>query len=308
MVGYKKYWAYGVVGILLLILVRKWGLSDVVLGALIAFGGVIYTSRQNALERASDRDATNEQRQLDREMQLKREVLLPALSGGLLAESCLGGMLESTAEIGPVIERFQEGTRALAQVLLVGDAEATDAIMRYGQKLHEIWLIVVLERGAMDNLKMEAKRLEKQIAVHDEMQVGVLKTQQAVMSQPNADTGAFARLSDVFQSHERWKIDNQRALLKITLDLNERNATALERLLNEMESLSQMQIPVLRCLRREIGLDFDAAAFLAVHQAGRKKSTETLKRALSAARREIAIARARMAEPQPTDANYGNPT
>ncbi|VVE41053.1 hypothetical protein PCO31111_04174 [Pandoraea communis] len=279
-------------GALVALWVIKWlGLaSDTVAGALIGMGGVYLTTRSNAQEKAADREAEERRVDKDRVMQLKRDILLPTMDGCTTVSQCIGLMLDGTTEKAKLNEDYSNALSHMTKVLLIADVATVAAMMNYLQKIREVWVLVSAERFALDQLRAQNVQLETAFTRENETQQELFASQRARISGDRPDVAAIDRMTQLIAAHEQSKRGLVERSNQIRIAYSEREIQAFKAVLDAGDTVD-MEVELLRCLRKEIGLDFDLAETRARMAAGRERMVATFTARVEEATAGIAAAR-----------------
>lgn len=291
MTNKHKMVLYGL-GALVALWVIKWlGLaSDTLAGALIGMGGVYLTTQSNSREKAADRSA--EERRADRErvMQLKRDTLLPAIEGCNTVSQSLGMMLDGTMETAKIHGEYSAALSHLTKVLLIADVATVTSMMNYLQKVRELWVLVCAERFALDQIRSLMAAVEAALVRENETQQELFASQRASISGARPDAAAIERMTQLIATHEQSKKRLNDQAINLRIAYSEREIQAVMALLEAGDTVD-LEVDLLRCLRKEIDLDFDVAGTRARMAEGRERIVRTFTKRVDEVKSGIAAMR-----------------
>lgn len=265
-------------------------LSDTVAVSLVGIGGILLTAQSNARERAADRAAEEHRADKERVMRLKRDILLPATEGCSSVSQCLGLMLDGTTETAKIHGEYSTALSQMTKVLLITDEETVAAMMNYMQKVRELWVLVAGERFTLDQIRAQIVALETAYARENETQQELFASQRAMISGDHPDAAAFERTTQLIATHEQSKKTLTDRAIQLRIAYSEREIHAVTALLDAGDTVD-LEVELLRCLRKEIDLDFDVVGTRARMAEGRERIVSTFTKRVEEIRAEIAKAR-----------------
>ncbi|AJC15129.1 hypothetical protein [Pandoraea sputorum] len=281
---------YGV-GALVALWIIKWlQLASDTVVAVIGIGGIYLTAQANARERAADRAAEERRADKERVMQLKRDILLPATEGCSSVTQCIGLMLDGTTQTAKIHGEYSAALSHMTKVLLISDAETLAAMMNYLQKVRELWVLVAGERFALDQIRAQIVAIETAHARDNETQQELYASQRAMISGDHPDAAAFERTTQLIATHEQSKKTLADRATQLRIAYSEREIQAVTALLDAGDTVD-LEVELLRCLRKEIDLDFDLPGTRARMVAGRARIVKALTQRIEEAKAGIASIR-----------------
>lgn len=282
---------YGIGALVALWIAKRLELaSDTLIVSLVGIGGVYLTAQSNAKEKAADRAADERRVDKERVMRLKRDVLLPAIEGCSSVTQCVGSMLDEKAETAKIHGEYSTALSDMTKVLLIGDVVTVAAMINYLQKVRELWVLVAGERFALDQIRAQLVELETAYARDNQTQQELFALQRTRISGGNPDAAALERTAQLIASHEQSKKTLIDRAVQLRIAYSEREIQAVTALLGAGDTID-LEVELLRCLRKEIDLDFDMPATRARMVAGRERIVKTLTQRVDEVRTRIASIR-----------------
>jgi hypothetical protein len=261
-----------------------WG---VLAGSLFTLLGVLLSNagQDRRLQRQLEHD--REMKQHERELALRREVYLPAVAAVQAGLEMLGNIGNSSVPLEKLSEGWSTASPSIARAMLIANETTLASMARFhaamGSKalgLMAIRIRLDAEKTEMDSWMHEVQQLQEANAEH-------LSRWEQRFEGGKYDPAHYQRESSQF--HERSS-----RVKELLAQYGEENRTHFDKRMRFMEQVVEGTVeigglltPVIRSVREELGLPFDAFVYAQIVEEAQAKSKQDIE-AYANALREIA--------------------
>ncbi|WP_213305924.1 hypothetical protein [Paraburkholderia sacchari] len=281
-----------------------WSIVGTALGAVIALLGVVLTSwlagrrqRQQLAHDASQRDLQRDhdvrESALDRKMQLRRDVYLPAIEATLSALSSMGSLCDPLVERKDVAKRWAEYMAAIGKANAIARVETAGAVGELGNNLSAMFFELSMLRGPIEQAyqKFLANAGVVERVLSEQRRWTELQTNAVVHGAVERDQWdrLVGQLDFVKRQFVEWSALRDEA----AGELAEHQLVFLKRLAELQRAISVKGVNASLALREELSLkDDDPDALRAVYEDHARVASETITSAIEELSQKLAVARA----------------
>lgn len=199
----------------------------------------------------------------ERAADLRRDVFLPAAEELIKAMNFLSGLPKADLrKINPV-EGVQGFFAASAKLHLVSDERTAGPVAEFSAAFGQLFMRVVAKIVPLQTLQIDIEILD---GLYEKFQADanrVLSERGRMVETGNSDQALFELLGKAFEMHQEMATGYAQERAEKWQNYNELMRQFVLFLMTEMRAVSQLQIPLLVALRRDLGFNTDSGLYLA---------------------------------------------
>jgi hypothetical protein len=239
-------------------------MPDVVLGALIgAIAGIAGSwltslAQRRGLREQLDHDA--QERSLEREMRLRREVYLKAVEAAYTSIRAIGQLGDLNSSNHDFDASISEAGRALSRMVLVANDQTVDAVSRFQTQLVESCLSLMLKRVPVTRIQNEIDALTHRMdALVGEEEQFINYPGVPHGTKPDRGASAGTRRDNRGRADQWQVLATKRNELVKARDIQW--VARFRDCISHARRLHEVIVPVVCAIRREMRLPFDERAY-----------------------------------------------
>ncbi|MEK6314197.1 MAG: hypothetical protein V4807_07235 [Burkholderia gladioli] len=120
-----------------------------IVGSLITIAGVLVTNRGLSARHREQLRHTASESAKAREMDLRKEVYIPAIEAALMASGAIGTLSDPASDTALIAERFSNAVASLGKVSSIAKPETVAKIGEFETALRDIYTRLLISRGPM---------------------------------------------------------------------------------------------------------------------------------------------------------------
>lgn len=234
---------------------------SVVLGSIIAFGGVLISNRSQSKRLTIQLSHDSELKAIERKAAMRREVYLNAAEELVRANSYLGSLAQIDLTKTNIGDGLQDFFASSAKLGLVAEEETAKAlnelVIAYSGLLFKLMINVMPISEQKNNINILNKH-------YDENQTEI-KRILAEMSRQNEsgvpDERAFNMLNSSFKFQQKRAKELAEEIDECWGKINERTKKFALLLMDEMKGITVLQVPVMVGIRKELDIDTNIESY-----------------------------------------------
>ena len=243
-----------------------WGF---LVGSFITVVGVALTNASNTkrlrLQHAHERELDARARDLS----MRRDVYLNAFEAMATGMTTVGSFGELDIPFQDLMRQYMGKAGAMGKITIVGREETIRAVADFEQALTGAFMRLSGQRNGVDQLYRRTRELEVKLDASAQEQ------ERLATLLERADGGERAALQRSLE-HERRRSKELRAeQAEVEVAFNPAMMGLIRNSMQEVANLDTMIVPVVRCVRNELGLPFDDAFYLQLIRAGHEQRVES---------------------------------
>jgi len=226
-----------------------------IIGSFITFIGVTLSNRNNRKIQEKKLDHDNKQQKVEREMTLKKEVFLPFADNLYSMNQMLYKIVDANIEDSQLTMLLSKQNTSLGKIILIGNNETVKNLQKLSTSYESSIFLLFSKRLDLMDIKYKVKYSSLSIDHLSKKMYEVLDKMK------NTDNQEYDKLSFYLNSiksdlkgFEDENSQNSKQLLQKSLELSK---LAFE----ESSRLSDLILPVIVSLRKELNLPFDQDEF-----------------------------------------------
>ncbi len=250
-----------------------WG---VLVGGFFPIIGVVLTNKANERRLLAQFEHERNQKSIEREMTLKKEVYLltaEAVSAGI---SVIGSFSNFEIHDDAIVKPYSDKSFVIAKVHVIGNLEVIRALNAFTSELSSIFLILFAERAKISKSKIERDIVLKNIEYYSKLREGTLEMMKQCNLEPVKDIHKWNTLQSNYQ-FEAGYID--KAILEhgiLNKNFAQRQLSFMKTCIEYSQQMSALVPALLHAVRQELELPLDELAYQEVIQQGINKQQASL--------------------------------
>lgn len=202
------------------------------------------------------------ERERERAADLRRDVFLPAAEELTKAMSFLSGLPRADLrKINPV-EGVQGFFAASAKLHLVADERTAGPVAEFSAAFGQLLMRVIARIVPIQRLQIDIEILDGLYKKFQADANRVLAERGRMVETGNGDQALFEMLGKAFETHQRMTTGYADEWAEKWKSYNELMTRFVLFLMTEMRPVSQLQIPLLVALRRDLGFNTDTGLYV----------------------------------------------
>lgn len=251
-----------------------WG---VIIGALVAFSGVLLTNRAHDLRLKKQFEHEREVKTRDREMALRKEVYLgaaEAVSAGLIA---VGQFSNLEVKYEKLLEEYLSKSSSIAKTNIIANEKTLKAIGNFSGELLATFMRLTAKRTPLLHQSQNIATLRTLVDTFIKEQTRVLE----LMKQHNLDGSTDQRKWKLYQDNfdfETRRIDEtSKKADELARSLALKQLGLMEECIEEGNRLSRLLAPVIASVREELDLPINEIGYSRMQEERIEKQTAALR-------------------------------
>jgi len=244
-----------------------WGF---LVGSFITIVGVALTNASNTkrlrLQHAHERELDERARDLS----MRREVYLNAFEAMATGMTTVGSFGELDIPFQELMRQYMSKAGAMGKITIVGREETIRAVADFEQALTGAFIRLSGQRNGVDQLYRRTRELEAKLDASAQEQ------ERLTTLLERADGGPDHATLQRSLEYERRRTKELRAEQQdLEAAFNPAMMGLIRNSMQEVAELDTMIVPVVRCVRNELGLPFDDAFYLQLIRAGHEERAKS---------------------------------
>ncbi len=250
-----------------------WGF---LVGSFITVIGVALTNASNTkrlrLQHAHERELDARARDLS----MRRDVYLNAFEAMATGMTTVGSFGELDIPFQDLMRQYMGKAGAMGKITIVGREETIRAVADFEQALTGAFMRLSGQRNGVDQLYRRTRELEAKLeaSVHEQERLATLLER--------ADGGDQVALERSLEYERRRTRQLRTEQQDVEAAFNPAMMGLIRNSMQEVAELDTMIVPVVRCVRNELGLAFDDAFYLQLIRAGHEERAKSFEGFLQA--------------------------
>lgn len=194
---------------------------------------------------------------------LRRDVFLPAAEELIKAMNFLSGLPKADLRKINPMEEVQGFFAASAKLHLVADERTAEPVAEFSAAFGQLLMRVISKIVPLQTIQIDIEILD---GLYEKFQADanrVLSERGRMVETGNNDRALFELLGKAFETHQEMATEYAQERAEKWERYNELMREFVIFLMTEMRAVSQLQIPLLVALRRDLGFNTDTGLYLA---------------------------------------------
>lgn len=234
---------------------------SVVLGSMIAFGGILISNWNQNKRLAAQLNHDSQLKTIERKAVMRREVYLSAVEELVKANNYLGSLPQQDLAKNNIGDGLQGFFASAAKLGLVAEDETAKALNKLVLAYNGLVLKLMINLKPISEQKNQIKILNKH---YDEAQIEIQRIL-AEMTHQNessiSDERVFSVLTSSFEFHQKRSKELSDDIDKCWGKANEFTKKFVLLLLDELKEITALQAPVIVGIRKELDIDTDLESY-----------------------------------------------
>lgn len=242
-------------------------IPDVVWSGLIASTitllGVFLLNVSNSSRLRLQLKHDSNEKERERAAELRRDVFLPAAEELIKAMNFMSGLPKADLRKINPMEGVQGFFAASAKLHLVADERTAEPVAEFSAAFGQLLMRVIAKIVPLQTIQIDIEILD---GLYEKFQADanrVLSERGRMVETGNNDRALFELLGKAFEMHQEMATGYAQERAEKWNSYNELMRQFVFFLMTELKAVSQLQIPLLVALRRDLGFNTDTGLYLA---------------------------------------------
>jgi len=244
-----------------------WGF---LVGSLVTVIGVALTNASNTkrlrLQHAHERELDARARDLS----MRRDVYLAAFEAMATGMTTVGSFGELDIPFQDLMRQYMSKAGAMGKITIVGREETIRAVADFEQALTGAFMRLSGQRNAVDQLFQRTRALETKLEATTQEQERL----SSMLERNTGDDGERDQLRRMLAYEQRREAELRSELQAVEAAFHPGMMDLIRTSMQEVAELDTRIVPVVSCVRTELGLPFDDAFYLNLIRSGHAQRAE----------------------------------